>query len=358
MRQQKKSSSGNRTGARLAGWKRLLANLHKIACVEWKPVFGFGLSCWLWLLATQAQAQVPDAVKIIEPVELPSLPRRPVQLGGFAITLDQALAWFQQSNPALRAAQAKLQQAQASQSGSEAIRQTERELAELTRTRLLELKRNFYEAVLARQLIYEAEENLTFYDNYINRWQARYEEGVAPESEVAKWKFERSRVTDALTELKLQERLARIRFFALLGGTNSTTYGELFNYLDEAPAVPLPLNLEVLVETALQQRRATAEAPNFKPEIWRQIESAYSAIETHRRRANAIKTQQIAPAEYLRGVAASYYNEGETTLLVLLDAQRARWEVRQKYWRALVDYHLSLAELEATVGNSLKELTP
>lgn len=352
MRQQAKFSLGNSNNAKLARRTRPLCGLSKIV------FFVFGPGLLLCLFALHAQAQVPDAVKIVEPLELPNLPRRPVQLAGYAITLDKAIVWLQQGNPELRTIQSKLRQAQQEKVDDAVVRQTERELAELTRARLLELKRHFYEAVLAHQLIYEAEDNLTFYDNYINRWQARYEEGVAPESEATKWKFERSRVTDALSELKLKERLARIQVFALLGGTDSTNYGELFNYLDEAPAEPLPIKLNALVEAAMQQRRAEAEKPNFKAEIWRQVESAYIATETHRTRAIAIKTQQLAQSEYLRGVAASYYNEGETTLIVLLEAQRARWEVRQKYWRALVDYYISLAELEAAIGNPLKELNP
>lgn len=358
MMHQARFSLADRDSAKLAWWKSLLHGFHKIAFADWKPVFVFGPMCLLCLLTVHAQAQVPGAVKIVEPVELPNPARRPVQLGGYAITLEKATEWLLRENPELYAAQTKLRQARETKAADAVIGQVEREIAELTRTRLLELKRNFYEAVVARLLIYDAEENLTFYDNYINRWQARSEEGVAPESEATKWKFERTRVTDAMSELKLKERLARIQFFALLGGANSTIYGQLFNYLDEAPAVPLPLELEALVEAALRQRRAEAEKPNFKSEIWRQVESAYVAAETHRTRAITIKTQQIAQSEYLRGVAASYYNEGETTLIVLLEAQRARWEVRQKYWRALVDYYISLAELEAAIGNPLKELNP
>lgn len=338
--------------------KNLFSGFGRLALKSRKPGVVFGAICLLCLLALQTHAQVPGGVKIVEPPELPNPARRPVQLAGYAITLDKAVEWFQRENPELRVAQTNLRQAQAAKAADAVIGRAERELAELTHTRLLELKRNFYEAVLARRLIYEAEENLTFYDNYINRWQARYEEGVAPESEATKWKFERARVTDAMAELKLTERLARIRFFALLGGANSTIYGELFNYLDEAPAVPFPVSLESLVEAALRQRRAEAEKPNFKSEIWRQVESAYVAAETYRARAVTIKTQQITQSEYLRGVAASYYNEGETTLLTLLDAQRARWEVRQKYWRTLVDYYISLAELEAAIGTPLKELNP
>ncbi len=355
---QAESSIGAKSSVKPMQRKTLFSGFPRLAFKSRRAIFVFGPVCLLCFLALQSHAQVPGAVKIVEPVELPNPPRRPVQLAGYIITLDKATEWFQRENPELRAAQTRLRQVQIAKAADADIGRAERELAELARTGLLELKRNFYEAVLARQLIYEAEENLSFYDNYINRWQARSEEGIAPESEATKWKFERARVMDALSELKLKERLARIRFFALLGGANSTNYGQLLTYLDEAPSAPLLINLETLVDAASRQRQEAANTPNFKSEIWRQVESAYVAAETHRERAVTIKTQQIAQSEYLRGVAASYYNEGETTLLVLLDAQRARWDVRQKYWRALVDYYISLAELEAAVGNPLKEINP
>jgi len=96
----------------------------------------------------------------------------------------------------------------------------------------------------------------------------------------------------------------------------------------------------------------------IRNQIFAEIESAYAAVETHRERAVAIKSQQIAQSEYLRGVAASYYNENEAPLIALLEAQRTRWEVRREYQRALCAYHTSLAELEAAIGRQLKEVKP
>ncbi|MDX2033759.1 MAG: hypothetical protein SF339_23995 [Blastocatellia bacterium] len=304
------------------------------------------------------QAQVPGAVKVVDPLELPNPPRRPVQLGGYAMTIDKAVDWLFRQNPDLQTAQESLRRARETRASNAAIDKAERDMAEIARRRLLELKRAFYESVLERLLIYEAQENLTYFDNYINRWQARYEEGIAPESEAAKWRLERARVTDAMAELKLAERRARIRFFALLGGANSTNFGELFIYLEEAPAQPMARTPDELVDAGLRRRRPAESGAALKAEIQQEVEAAYAAAETHRERAVAIKAQQLSQSEYLRGVAASYYNENEAPLIALLDAQRTRWEVRQKYWRALADYHISLAELEAAAGQPLKEITP
>jgi outer membrane protein TolC len=192
-------------------------------------------------------------------VELPNPPRRPIQLVGYAITLDQAVDWFFKQNPEVRSAREKLERASASNTlatevPDAALIKAELELADVMRRGLLELKTSFYQAVLARLLIYEAQENLTYLDNYINRMQARYEEAVAPESEVTKWRLERARVTDAIAEAKLAERLARIKFFLLLGKTNSTIYGELLIYFDEAPAAPMKFTVEELVEIGLRER--------------------------------------------------------------------------------------------------------
>jgi outer membrane protein TolC len=349
----------------------------------------------LGLLSIHTQAQIRNAVTVPNPVELPNPPRRPVQLVGYAIMLDQAVDWFFEQNPEVLSAREKLERASASNTlatevPDAALIKAELELADVMRRGLLELKTSFYQAVLARLLIYEAQENLTYLDNYINRMQARYEEAVAPESEVTKWRLERARVIDAIAEAKLAERLARIKFFLLLGKANSTIYGELLIYFDDAPAAPMKFTVEELVEIGLRERPdlraaeslarlaskasgagkkhpsentfdqqpAKVEAAVIRNQIFAEIESAYAAVETHRGRAVTIKAQQIAQSEYLRGVAASYYNENEAPLVALLEAQRTRWDVRREYQRALCAYYTSLAELEAAVGKLLKEIKP
>jgi outer membrane protein TolC len=357
--------------------------------------YGICLPLLFYFASIGALAQVPGAVTVPNPVELPNPPRRPVQFAGYAITLDKAVNWFLEQNPEIQSARERLERARSAKTSStestdaETMR-AELELAEVTRRGLLELKTCFYQAVLARLLIYEAQENLTYLDNYIKRMQARYEEAIAPESEVTKWRLERARVTDAIAEAKLAERLARIKFFLLLGKADSTIFGELLTYLDEAPATPMKFTVEELFEIGLRERpelrepellarpaskasstgkkQPTGEAIDprsgkatasvIRNRIFAEIESAYAVTETHRERAIAIKSQQIAQSEYLRGVAASYYNENETPLITLLEAQRTRWEVRQQYRRALCAYHTSLAELEAAVGKQLKEIEP
>jgi outer membrane protein TolC len=357
--------------------------------------YGICVLLSLHLASVQTRAQVPNTVTIPNPVELPNPVRRPIRLVGRDITIDQAIDWFFKQNLEIRSAREKLERIRASNPRATevpdaALVRAELELADVTRRGLLELKTSFYQAVLARLLIYEAQENLTYFDNYINRMQARYEQAIAPESEVTKWRIERARVTDAIAEAKLAERLARIKFFRLLGKADSTIHGNLLIYFDEAPAAPLKFTVEELARIGLRERsdlrtaesltRSAPKAPGagkkqpsesaFNPQpteveaamirnqIFAEIESAYAAVETHRERAAAIKAQQLAQSEYLRGVAASYYNENEAPLVALLEAQRTRWEVRREYQRTLCAYHTSLAELEAAIGRQLKEDKP
>jgi hypothetical protein len=60
-------------------------------------------------------------------------------------------------------------------------------------------------------------------------------------------------------------------------------------------------------------------------------------------------------ASDLHAIAHSLYFEKKDGLVNLFEARRSRREVRQKYFRALLDYHLSLALLESAVGKNLSD---
>ena len=55
-----------------------------------------------------------------------------------------------------------------------------------------------------------------------------------------------------------------------------------------------------------------------------------------------------------RTIALAAYEEGGTDLLPLLDAQRTRVEVRQQYFKTLLDYRASLIDLELAVGREIQ----
>jgi outer membrane protein TolC len=84
-----------------------------------------------------------------------------------------------------------------------------------------------------------------------------------------------------------------------------------------------------------------------------EVESVYAAYTTHRERAEAMQSAQTPRASDLHTIAHTLYFEKKDGLLNLFEARRTRREVRQKYFRTLLDYHTSIDRLEAVVGKFL-----
>jgi outer membrane protein TolC len=145
-------------------------------------------------------------------------------------------------------------------------------------------------------------------------------------------------------DAKLQLRQALIRLAGLLGAKDFRRLPEVNGNLNIAP---LNLDLEELNKMALQ-RRLSANTPRER--ILAEIESAYAEWATHRERVAAIQSTSFPLASDSHAVAYNLYFERKDGLLNLFEARRSRREVRQKYFRALLDYHLSLALLESAVG--------
>jgi outer membrane protein TolC len=207
---------------------------------------------------------------------------------------------------------------------------------ETRRRGIQRVKEAFHEAVFAQYLIGEAA-------------QARADVGAAPESDAARVRHERARAEDAIAEAKLQLRQAVIRLAGLLGAKDFQRLPEVTGNLN---ITPLNINLEELNETALRWR-SSVNMPRER--ILADVESAYAAWVTHRERAAAIQSTSLPLASDLHAVAHNLYFEKKDGLQNLFEARRSRREVRQKYFRALLDYHLSLALLEMAVGKNLSD---
>jgi outer membrane protein TolC len=211
------------------------------------------------------------------------------------------------------------------------------------------VKETFHEAVFAQYLIGEAESERQYFDELLEIAQARSDVGAAPESDAAKVRHERARAEASLAEAKLQLRQAMIRLAGLLGAKDFRRLPEVTGNLN---ITPLNLDLGELNKMALQLR-STANTPRER--ILAEVESAYAAWATHRERAASIQSTSLPLASDLHAVAHNLYFEKKDGLLNLFEARRSRREVRQKYFRALLDYHLSLALLESAVGKNLSD---
>lgn len=127
----------------------------------------------------------------------------------------------------------------------------EAELADVLRLRLFEVKRAYYEAVLARYALFNALENRASFDELIEFNRVRFEEGAIAEGELLKVRLERVKFDAAYSQAELAQRQALIRLLQLLGESEfsrpETVAGEL-------SFAAITVELARLKEMALQDR--------------------------------------------------------------------------------------------------------
>ncbi|HEY7183350.1 MAG TPA: TolC family protein [Blastocatellia bacterium] len=265
------------------------------------------------------------------------------------LSLADAITIYLERDRDVLAARNRLEQMGAPPADDKDTALTEARLAETRRRGIQHIKEAFHEAVFAQYLIGEAESERQYFDELLEIAQARADVGAAPESDATKVRHERARAEASLTEAKLQLRQAVIRLAGLLGAKDFRRLPEVTGNLN---ITALNLNLDELKETALR-RRSSADTPRER--ILAEVESAYAAWATHRERAAAIQSTSLPLASDLHAIAHNLYFEKKDGLVNLFEARRSRREVRQKYFRALLDYHLSLALLESAVGKNLSD---
>lgn len=127
----------------------------------------------------------------------------------------------------------------------------EAKLADVLRQRMFEVKRAYYEAVLARYALFNAMENRTSFDELIKFNKVRFEEGAIAEGELLKVKLERVKFDSAFAQAELAQRQAVIRLLHLLGETDFLRVEAVAGELNFAA---ITLDLASLKEMALQNR--------------------------------------------------------------------------------------------------------
>ncbi|HLG17944.1 MAG TPA: TolC family protein [Blastocatellia bacterium] len=127
----------------------------------------------------------------------------------------------------------------------------EAELADVLRTRLFEVKRAYYEAVLTRYGLENAAENRKAFDELVRFNQVRFEEGAIAEGELLKVKLERVKFDAALAQAELAGGQAVIRLLNLLGETD---FARLDAVAGELSFAPTNLDLATLRDAALNSR--------------------------------------------------------------------------------------------------------
>ena len=130
---------------------------------------------------------------------------------------------------------------------------SEARLTEVLRRQLFDLKRTYYESVLARVLLDIEQENRDNFEGLVKFNTVRFEEGYIAEGDLLKVRLERTKFDFAVANAELALRRARIRLLELIGERDfeRALRVETSNRL-QVPAVDL--NLGQLKETALVNR--------------------------------------------------------------------------------------------------------
>jgi outer membrane protein, heavy metal efflux system len=102
------------------------------------------------------------------------------------------------------------------------------------------------------------------------------------------------------------------------------------------------------------EKVAQTEVVLARNRVLAEVESAYRAYETARGQVETFQRELLAQAEESREMANFAYREGATDLLPLLEAQRTRTDIRQRYLLTLFDYQVSILLLEAAIGGEIK----
>jgi cobalt-zinc-cadmium efflux system outer membrane protein len=132
-----------------------------------------------------------------------------------------------------------------------AVSVAEAELADVLRQRMAEVKRSYYDAVLARYALFNSMENRTSFDELIRFNRVRFEEGAIAEGELLKVRLERVKFDSAVAQAELAQRQAVIRLLQLLGETD---FARAEAVAGELTFAPITADLASLKEEALKNR--------------------------------------------------------------------------------------------------------
>lgn len=135
-----------------------------------------------------------------------------------------------------------------------------------------------------------------------------------------------------------------------LGGTTSSGYQVTVDV-----AVPVFNRGQAAAALAIAQRtRAQAEAESRRLRIEAEVRTAHRLLEVHRERASRYQESAAAVAEPLANVGRVGYEEGELSILELLDAERQALDARLQVLELVAAARRAAIELDRIVGQELR----
>jgi outer membrane protein TolC len=109
------------------------------------------------------------------------------------------------------------------------------------------------------------------------------------------------------------------------------------------------------IEEALAERQtAKANLAAMKNMALFEVRDMFAKVEAAMKSINIYKDGLLPQAEQSFQAAVAAYQTGGVNFMTLLDSQRTIRDVRMGYYKALVDYEQSRADLERAVGKELQ----
>ena len=299
---------------------------------------------------------------------------------------------------------------------------SEARLTEVLRRQLFDLKRTYYESVLARTLLGIEQENRDNFEGLVRFNTARFEEGYIAEGDLLKVRLERIRFDFVVANAELAFRKTKIRLLELIGDADferaakvdvisrlqvptvsldlselraaaltnrpevkvaeaeitlsesaiklerSRARGEVTPYVGykrvgvdntvlAGVTVPLPFgnrNQSGIARAEAEKKLAETNARFARNRALAEVEAAFRAYETAREQVRAYEAGLLRQADESREIQLAAYQEGVAELITLIEAQKARAEIRANYYRAILDYYTSIFQLELATGADIR----
>jgi len=122
--------------------------------------------------------------------------------------------------------------------------------------------------------------------------------------------------------------------------------------------IPLPLgnrNQAEIARAEAELKIAQSLLQQAKNRALAEVQSAVVAFETAREQIRAYEAGVLRQADESRDITLLSYREGAVDLVILLDAQRTRNEVRSTYYKSLQSYYSALFQLEMISGMEIRK---
>jgi outer membrane protein, heavy metal efflux system len=162
------------------------------------------------------------------------------------------------------------------------------------------------------------------------------------------------RLYDASTKAVALARAQRARdllvgvFYQHIGSDNTAGVNVSF------PLLVYNKGYAAISQAAAQRESAGSLAREAELQAVTDVEKAYLAYQSARRILDIYNSSTIERAGKLKTIAAISYNEGATSLLELLDAERGYNQTISSYNQARADYQAALWQLEQAIGRPLR----